>query len=386
MALAMMGLTFALVDADLSLRYVAEHITLNLARPYKAAAIWAGDAGQRLCFAFILSVLVALRGRHAAEARVMSAGAIVVLLALAWTLLGKPFQRLPWQISEGSGLAPSQQFFDAIILTPLVLCALALLLVAAIASLDDARARGATPWLLLSWLAGTSSLVLGTRVVDRFDVVFWKASVASVLLLAWLAATLLLGLPALRHVWWPRSSARRRMLGSTLVVAAICIVMGVYGRLRPASQTISLGQGQQTLVTDKLGREWSVAQQGVSAFREGDREVVGVTLEGRRNATPFLLVPQRSQFVDSQGEEVGPPVSQTARAHGFLQSLRTTLLAVTPDNTAQVRIEFMLFQTWLWSGSALLIAGGFVAWLSATHAPNARSTPAFVAPEPTEER
>jgi cytochrome c biogenesis factor len=381
-----MSLTFALVDGDLSLRFVAEHITLNLARPYKAAAIWAGDAGRRVCFAFILSVLVALRGRHAAEPRVMFAGAIVVLLALAWALLGNPFQRLPWQISDGSGLDPSQQFVDAIILTPLALCALALLIVAAIAALDDARARSATPWLLLSWIALTSSLVLGARVLDRFDAVFWTPSISSVLLLAWLATTLVLGLAPQRHVWWPRSSAWRRILGGSLALATLCIGMGAFGRLRPTSRALSLGQGQAAPVTDSFGREWSLAQQGVSAFREGHREIVGVTLEGRRNATQLLLVPQRSQFVDSQGEEVGRPVSQTARAHGFLQSLRATLLAVTPDNTAQVRVEFMLFQTWLWSGSALLLASGIVAWLSAIHAPIARSTPAFAAPAPTEQR
>ena len=354
-AVATLGLALALVRSELSLKYVAQHTTTNLPTLYKAGALFAGAAGRRLAFGLLLSACATAAvglGRRAPREWSLAALALIVFAALAWSALGAPpFARLPWQLTDGSGLAPRLQNPLLFTQQPLLLLGCALILAAAALSLDSGRRPLLSRWVLAAWLCLMAALLLGAP--------------QSLQLIGLLFTTLVLLLPLLRHQWWPPSRRGVFALTAATLLVAMLAALALFAARWERQYTVSLGQGESTKLRDAFGREWKLAQQGVSAFRAENREITAVTIEATRDSSePAILVTERRQSVDSRGEEVAEPVVVPGRRHGLAQEVAVRLERTLPGDAAELRVDFRPLTSGLSAAYLLLIGIGFALWMS----------------------
>jgi len=355
-ALATLGLVLALVHSELSLKYVAQHTTTNLPTLYRVSALFAGAAGRCLAFALLLSACAMAAvgaGKRALRDWSLAALALVVFAALAWSALGAPpFERLPWQLTDGSGLAPRLQNPLLFTQQPLLLLGYALILVAAALSLDTGRRPLVSRWVLAAWLCLMAALLL--------------APPQSLQVIGLLLTALVLLLPMLRRQWWPRSRRGVFALTTATLLVAMLAALALFAARWERQYTVSLGQGESTKLQDAFGREWTLAQQGVSAFRAENREITAVTIEATRdNRAATILVTERRQSVDSRGEEIAEPVVVPGRRHGLAQEMTVRLERTHPGDAAELRVEFRPVKSGLGAAYLLLIGIGSALLLSA---------------------
>ncbi len=356
-AIATLGLALALVRSELSLKYVAEHTTTNLPTLYKAGALFAGAAGRRLAFALLLAACataIVTPVTRSPRAWSLAALALVVFGALAWSTLGAPpFERIPWQLADGRGLAPRLQNPLLFTQQPLLLLGYALMLVAAAQSLDAGRRPALSRWLLPAWLCLVAALAFG------------PLHALGVVGLVLTSAVLLL--PTLRHQWWPVSRRAAYALTTATLLAAVLAGASALAARWAREDTVSLGQGESTTLRDAFGRDWTFAQQGVSAFRVENSEVTAVTIEAMRDSggARTLLVSERRQFVDSRGEEIAEPVGVAGRKHGLMQEIAVRLVRTLPGDSAEVRVAFQPFKSSMSLAYLLLLVTGLALWIGA---------------------
>jgi cytochrome c biogenesis factor len=344
------------------LRYVAEQITLNLPLAGKASALWSGDAGRRLVFALLLGACASLALlTPPVGSRLSVALPFALMLAIAWSALGQPpFERLPWLPTEGRGLATQFQSAALIVLTPLVLVGYALLVVTATVALETPRGPRLGRWLTAAWTLQTAALALGAWALERGATLPWRMPFSVWLgALLWAITTVtLLDRRVRPHI--PRVHA------VLLALAAALTAIGACARFYRTVHNVSLGQGASTTLRDAYGVSWNFAQQGISTFRAGHREVIAVALEATR--TPgrqrTLLASERSQYVDSRDEEIGEPVVSAPVRRALLQDVSVRLVRPLPNNSAELRIVFTPLGVWLWVGCALLVVGGIAVWVA----------------------
>jgi len=157
-----------------------------------------------------------------------------------------------------------------------------------------------------------------------------------------------------------------RVAAAMLLLGAALTGIGAGVRLYRTAHRLSLGQGVSTTLRDAYGAPWNFAQQGVSTFRAGNREVIAVALEATRapGRRSVLLVSERSQYVDSRDEEIGEPVVQAAVRSDLLQDVAVSLVRPMPNNSAELRVVFTPLGAWVWCGCALLVAGGLAVWVA----------------------
>ncbi|HJU73090.1 MAG TPA: hypothetical protein VJ717_05040 [Gemmatimonadaceae bacterium] len=380
-AIATLGLAVALVQADLSVRYVAEQTTLNLPVSYRLSALCSGDAGQRLAFALMVAccAIVASRGHSG-----LGTGArwtpmmiaLVVLAAVTWAALGSPLARLPWQPLEGRGMLPQLRTPLAAAVPPVTLLAHAILVVTLPLALDAGRLARVTPWLIAAWFSAGTAITGGLALADRDPARNSALGLAGPTTFAmWWGVTLILLLPPTRGWWWPAGKPLRRALVAAALVGGALIAVSLAGRRNAVVHTAILGQGESGRFADAFDSDWSLAQQGVSIFRDGDADVTAVTVEAQRvgGSAHELLVPEWRQFLDSRGEEVFGPLSLPAIARSARQDIVVTMVRPMP-NAARLRIEFRPLASWLWIGCALVLGAGAAAWLTSLRTvPNAQS-------------
>lgn len=106
-------LVYALVTHDFQIEYVASYTSSDLSLPYLLSALWAGNSGSLLFWAWLLSifaVVVVLQKRDIGKELVPYASAIIMgTAAFFFALLlfvSNPFQKLAFVPAEGMGLNP----------------------------------------------------------------------------------------------------------------------------------------------------------------------------------------------------------------------------------------------------------------------------------------
>lgn len=177
-AVSAVALCAALLEADLSLRYVAAHGGLALPRIYRLAAFWAGRAGAllggglALALAGAAATAIARRTAPALAPLVTAAIATAALLVLAVAALrARPFAPLTFPVPDGRGLHPWLRTAPMAAHPPLLfagLAAAAVPLALGIAAL--VRRAWSEPWrtmtrawALLSWLLLAAAMLAGMR-------------------------------------------------------------------------------------------------------------------------------------------------------------------------------------------------------------------------------
>ncbi|NIV13009.1 MAG: heme lyase CcmF/NrfE family subunit, partial [Aliifodinibius sp.] len=116
LSIAIVLLSYALASKDYQIRYVAEHVSNNLSAFYSISALWAGQAGSLLLWAWLLSLFAAIvifqnRKRDSSLLPHVTAtlSTILVFFVALLVFVSNPFERLGFAIAEGQGLNPLLQ-------------------------------------------------------------------------------------------------------------------------------------------------------------------------------------------------------------------------------------------------------------------------------------
>jgi cytochrome c-type biogenesis protein CcmF len=176
-AIAYACLTWAFIDHDFSVLYVAKNSNSQLPFIYLISGVWGAHEGSLLLWSLILagwSAAVALFSSSVPlvmRARVLGVMGLVSIGFLLFILLtSNPFERLLPGIAEGSDLNPLLQDIGLAIHPPMLYLgyvgfsvAFAFSIAALLSgSVDSAWARWSRPWTNLAWLFLTLGIALGS--------------------------------------------------------------------------------------------------------------------------------------------------------------------------------------------------------------------------------
>ena len=178
LSVAMTVLWIQLIRCDFSIRYVAEHTSLDLPLAYRISALWAGAAGSLLLWLWLQvgmlstvfsSVQTAKQG-FSAYARIIS-NIVSVFFLMVLVLDKNPFFLSEIIPADGAGLNPLLQHPAMVLHPPLLFVGYAAFAVpfawafACFKSSDEVRDpslfKAARNWALTAWIFLTVGIVLG---------------------------------------------------------------------------------------------------------------------------------------------------------------------------------------------------------------------------------
>ena len=160
-------LVYALLTHDFQIEYVASYTSRDLSLPYLLSALWAGNDGSLLFWAWLLSLfaaVVVLQKRDVGKILVPYASSIVMFTEAFFLILllsvSNPFHKLPFAPAEGMGLNPLLENPGMIIHPPTLLVGyvaftipFAFAMAALLARrLGDDWLIAIRRWTLLAWL------------------------------------------------------------------------------------------------------------------------------------------------------------------------------------------------------------------------------------------
>jgi len=116
LTVAIVILGVALVNKDYSLKYVAENVSNSLPSFYAFSALWAGQAGSLLLWAWLLSLFASIVIVHNKKKNlelmpyvVATLSVILIFFIVLLVYITNPFEALGFTILEGNGLNPLLQ-------------------------------------------------------------------------------------------------------------------------------------------------------------------------------------------------------------------------------------------------------------------------------------
>jgi cytochrome c-type biogenesis protein CcmF len=129
---AAFALVWSVFANDFSIFYIADHSNIALPAPYKFAALWSGQEGSLLLWAWLLAVYgFVLRLRHKTDVKLFAyAGTILAGVQLFFLIVlnftAQPFSLIPGYVpggpvpADGNGLNPLLQYPEMVIHPPLL--------------------------------------------------------------------------------------------------------------------------------------------------------------------------------------------------------------------------------------------------------------------------
>ncbi len=176
-AIAYGCLTWAFLQSDFSVAYVANHSQLALPTMYKVAAVWGGHEGSLLLWILILCCWTVAVGRYSHSlpetvvARVIGVlGLLYVGFLLFALLTSNPFERLAMPPADGADLNPLLQDPGMAIHPPMLYVgyvgfsvAFAFAIAAMLSgNLDQKWSKWTRPWTVAAWIFLTCGIALGS--------------------------------------------------------------------------------------------------------------------------------------------------------------------------------------------------------------------------------
>ena len=209
LGVAMISLFWALGSNDFSLEYVARHSARSMSLGYRLGALWGGQAGSLLLWAFLLMAFgsAGVFSNRRSQSALIPWVAVVLLANAGFFIfllefLTSPFEPVPagQVLSDGQGLNPLLQH-PVMLIHPVMLylgfTGFATPFAFAFAALVTGRLgtewfRTTRRWSLFAWLALGAGIVLGGR--WAYEVLGWGGywawdPVENASLMPWLAAT-----------------------------------------------------------------------------------------------------------------------------------------------------------------------------------------------------
>jgi cytochrome c-type biogenesis protein CcmF len=124
---AAFALVWAALSNDFSVAYIFHHSNRNLPTPYKFAALWSGQEGSLLFWAFLLSTYgLVLRLRHKVDVKLTAYASTILAAVQLFFLLLLNFAALPFSMMrgnippDGNGLNPLLQYPEMVIHPPML--------------------------------------------------------------------------------------------------------------------------------------------------------------------------------------------------------------------------------------------------------------------------
>ncbi|RMF58378.1 MAG: heme lyase CcmF/NrfE family subunit, partial [Calditrichaeota bacterium] len=177
-SLLILALAHAFVTRDFSLEYVAHYSSRTLPMFYTVAAVWAGQAGSLLLWAWLLTMFAAIvvwQNRH--KNRELLPYVLAVMLFTAFFFFGlmvyatSPFKALPRPVADGNGLNPMLQNVGMVMHPPTLylgyvgfIVPFAFAIAALVTKRLDAQwIRSTRRWTLFAWLFLTLGNLFGAK-------------------------------------------------------------------------------------------------------------------------------------------------------------------------------------------------------------------------------
>ena len=237
------ALAVAMINCDLRLEYVAHYSEKALPIGYKLAALWAGQEGSILLWAWLLAVMCGavvvarrnyLKGSEGA-AVVITLAVVCGFFAALLLFAANPFKPIAVVPADGHGLNPLLQD-PAMIAHPPVLflgyagftIPFALLIGALVANRrDNEWLAGARRWIIASWLFLTAGIILGAQwaYVELGWGGYWAWDpVENASLLPWLTGTALMhSVMAQQH-----RGMFKKWNASLIILSFVLCIFGTY--------------------------------------------------------------------------------------------------------------------------------------------------------------
>src|ERR1035437_5221227 len=124
---AAFALVWAAFTNDFSVDYIRAHSNIALNPAYKFAALWSGQEGSLLLWAWLLSAYgFVLRIRHRVDVRLTAFASVImaaiqVFFLLLLTIVATPFSIAPGPVAaDGAGLNPLLQYPEMVIHPPML--------------------------------------------------------------------------------------------------------------------------------------------------------------------------------------------------------------------------------------------------------------------------
>src|SRR3954466_6803870 len=124
---AAIALLQAAITNDFSVAYILHHSNRALPLPYKVAALWSGQEGSLLFWAWLLSSYgLVLRLRHKVDVRLVAHASVILAAIQVFFLLLLNFAALPFALmtgpvaKDGNGLNPLLQYAEMVIHPPML--------------------------------------------------------------------------------------------------------------------------------------------------------------------------------------------------------------------------------------------------------------------------
>ena len=113
-SVASVSMIYLLMSSDFSVEYVAKNTSTDLPAIYKFTALWAGNDGSLLLWAWILTAFAAVVVTQRKNRDLLPyAGAVMMVVSIFFLLLlcfdSNPFNKLPQALAEGYGMNPMLQ-------------------------------------------------------------------------------------------------------------------------------------------------------------------------------------------------------------------------------------------------------------------------------------
>ncbi|NOX36783.1 MAG: heme lyase CcmF/NrfE family subunit [Calditrichaeota bacterium] len=178
LTIAITLLSYALVTKNYEIKYVAENVSNNLPAFYAFSALWAGQSGSLLLWAWLLNLFIVIvifqnRDRHLVLMPYVIAtlAGILLFFMVLLAFFSNPFERLGFTVMEGQGLNPLLQNPGMMFHPPTLYLgyvgfsvpfafAIAALLTR---KLDSEWIVSTRRWTIFSWLLLTIGIVLGAK-------------------------------------------------------------------------------------------------------------------------------------------------------------------------------------------------------------------------------
>ena len=175
-SVAVFALLWAIFSNDFSLAYVMHESNRALPVPYKCAALWSGQEGSLLLWAWLLSgYSFMVRFGHKVDVRLTALASTIlagpeVFFLLLLNFVALPFAGVPGQIpTDGFGMNPLLQYPEMVIHPPLLYLGFVGFSVPFAFALGALMLRSPAEtwipvtrrWTMVSWLFLTSGIILG---------------------------------------------------------------------------------------------------------------------------------------------------------------------------------------------------------------------------------
>src|SRR5690349_20385518 len=125
--MAGIALVIAVFRNDFSIAYILHHSNKDLPAPYKFAALWSGQEGSLLFWAWLLSTYaLVLRLRHKTDVKLFAHASVIVASVQVFFLAVVNFAAHPFALmqgnipADGNGLNPLLQYAEMVIHPPML--------------------------------------------------------------------------------------------------------------------------------------------------------------------------------------------------------------------------------------------------------------------------